>query len=79
VSNPSVSLQPSLSGKQSLATRFTQVLAAYERSQRTRADRVIRRFSYIGARIPEDNQKTADMSNRAPAAPYRSLMVGISQ
>lgn len=79
MSNPSVSVRPALSGKQSLATRFSQMLAAFERSQGARADRVIRRFSYLGARIPEDRQKTAGLSKRAAAVPYRSLMVGISR
>jgi hypothetical protein len=79
VSNPSISLKASLSGKQSLAIRFTQILAAFERSQRARADRVLRRFSYLGARIPDDMQKPADLNKRAAAVPSRSMMVGIEQ
>ena len=79
MSNPSVSVRPALSGKHSLATRFSEMLAAFERSQTARADRVIRRFSYLGARLPEDTQETAGVSKRAAAVPYRSLMVGISQ
>jgi hypothetical protein len=80
VSNPSVTVGTELSEKQSLATRFSQIVAAFERSQSARADRVIRRFSYLGAGIPEDKQNTADVSNRTAAAPYqRSLMVGIPQ
>jgi hypothetical protein len=54
------------------------MVAAYERSQRARADRVLRRFSYLGARIPEDKQP-ADVNKRAEAMPYRSLTVGLSQ
>ena len=79
MSNPSVSVRPALSGKQpSLALLFSQMVAAFERSQTARADRIIRRFSYLGARLPEDKQNTAGMSKPAAAVRYRSLTVGIS-
>jgi hypothetical protein len=56
------------------------MVAAFERSQRERADRVIRRFSYLGARIPEDEAKQkTEVNQRTAAVPYRSLMVGIPQ
>jgi hypothetical protein len=56
------------------------MLATFERSQSARADRIIRRFLYLGARIPGDTQKTADVSNRATAVPYQcSPMVGAPQ
>ena len=80
MSNPTVAVKASLSGKPSLAIRFTQMLAAFEHAQLARADRVIRRFSYLGARIPGDQQKAADVTDRAPRAPLRhSLKVGVSQ
>ena len=69
MSNPSVSVRPALTEKQSLATRFSQMVAAFERAQRARADRVIRRFSSLGARVPEDKQK-AEVSKRFAAAFY---------
>jgi hypothetical protein len=55
------------------------MVVAFERSQTARADRVIRRFSYLGARLPNDKQNTADVTKFTTAVPYRSLMVGISQ
>ena len=78
MSNPSISVKASLSGKQSLAIRFTQVLAAFERLQRARADRVLRRFSYLGAWIPDDKEKPADLNKHAAAVPPRSMMVRIA-
>jgi len=79
MSSPSVAVKASLSEKPSLAIRFTQMLEAFERSQRARADRVIRRFSYLGARIPDDKQKTPDVNKRATAVPSRSMMVETAQ
>ena len=81
MSNPSVSVSPALSEKPSLAARFSQILAAFERSQMARADRVIRRFSYLGARVPQGEGKPeAEVNSRVAAAPYqRSRLVGISQ
>jgi hypothetical protein len=79
VSNPSVAVRASLSGKPSLAIRFTQMLEAFERSRRARADRVIRRFSYLGARIPDDKQKTTNVNKRAAAVPSRSMMAETAQ
>jgi len=75
----SVTLPSTLSAKQWLATRLTQMLAAYERSQRARADRVIQRFSYLGARIPGDQQKPAEVETCDLVVPYRPLMVRVAQ
>lgn len=75
----SVTLPPTLLAKQWLATHFAQMLAAYERSQRARADRVIQRFSYLGARIPGDQQKPAEVETCDLVVPYRPLMVRVAQ
>ncbi len=81
MSNSSVSVRPVLSGKQSLSSRVSQMLAAFERSQTAKADRVIRRFSCLGACIPEDEAKQRiEVSKPFAAASYqRSLVAGVAQ
>jgi hypothetical protein len=71
VSNPTLSLHAPRSGRQSLAGRFRQILAAVERSQKAKADRVIRRFSYPGARIPDVGSNDTKVNNVVPHRPLR--------
>ena len=75
----SITLPATLAAKQWLATCFTQMLAAYERLQRARADRVIQRFSYLGARIPGDQRQPADEDTCDLVVPYRPLMARVAQ
>jgi hypothetical protein len=58
-----------------------KLLEAFERSQKARADRVIRRHSRPGAQIPKraDEQKIAGVSPRSAATPYRGpSLAGVS-
>ena len=57
-----------------------KLLEAFERSQKARADRIIRRHSRPGAQIPEDveEQKITEVSPRSAATPYRRpLLAGV--
>jgi hypothetical protein len=64
---------PAARSEKPLTTRFSQMLAAFELSQQARADRIIRRFSYLGARVSDGKGKAA---HPAPA-PRCTSTVGI--
>lgn len=58
-----------------------RLLEAFERSQKARADRIIRRHSRPDAQSPEggEEQKIDDASQRsATKPPHRPLLVGVS-